>query len=842
MKKLTNQVSQPKVTNAEPIGPFRSSFGYTVQCYQFIAPAVIGLFLSRSPSAILQRVWTVIVDSFQCVFRGRTLSHIGQKVFKACPSFTNINSSTTVIFKRRIAGISTPLTHVFPHAPLGSFTLSVSRSGSEPLQTTTTLRAPASQICSSSNNYCSTFTTTNPTNSAVSPESLSANPKRRKFPKLSIGQILKTVMIYPRSTRIIFIHALILILVILNSNTHAADLGYLSSIDCGTLSPVEDSTICLQTTTTGGRTEGKLYSYTGSAWVEVTSSSSGGHVIKDEGTSRPQRTNLNFVGGGISCIDDPGNDETECTVSTSAAPGFDTIATGSNTTATMTVGTGASIAISGSGTVAATSLTASSATLATGITDETGTGVLVFNNTPTLTTPTIASFTNATHNHTNAAGGGQITDAALSTQVGIAKGGTNATTEAGARTNLAVPGLATTNVLTAQNTFEHDIQFDAATPAQIAANTDDYAGCADKVICRVSTDASRNLTGLAAASADYRIKLIVNVGTQNLVFKHDTTSTAANRFYTEAAGDLTLGSSRMALVFYDTVVSRWRVSLVTQGTITEVDTLDTVFDRGKTIDGATSFANGFRVTDSSGDGIVIYRDATSGPMVTCVVSTVENDCDKVFKLNSGKALQVKNSSGTNIFVVTETTGAVTEATINAESSGNTITLPYEWDMDTAACVAGSASHIWNTGIITAPTATCATGSNRVTAWANFPDSDGDVGMYISKHLPTGWTGNLDATIWWNTTGTGNAIFQIATKCYADDEADDAAFNTASTATAAAGTSGRPNVVTMSAITTTGCAAGELIRLKFLRNRTHASDTLNAALNVEKVIFTYRVAR
>jgi len=45
----------------------------------------------------------------------------------------------------------------------------------------------------------------------------------------------------------------------------------------------------------------------------------------------------------------------------------------------------------------------------------------------TLTTPTIASFTNATHNHTNSAGGGQLTDAALSSQVTVAKGGTNLT-------------------------------------------------------------------------------------------------------------------------------------------------------------------------------------------------------------------------------------------------------------------------------------------------------------------------------------------------------------------------------------------------------------------------------
>jgi hypothetical protein len=45
----------------------------------------------------------------------------------------------------------------------------------------------------------------------------------------------------------------------------------------------------------------------------------------------------------------------------------------------------------------------------------------------TLTTPTIANFTNATHNHTNAAGGGQLTDAALSSAVTVPKGGTGLT-------------------------------------------------------------------------------------------------------------------------------------------------------------------------------------------------------------------------------------------------------------------------------------------------------------------------------------------------------------------------------------------------------------------------------
>ena len=77
----------------------------------------------------------------------------------------------------------------------------------------------------------------------------------------------------------------------------------------------------------------------------------------------------------------------------------------------------------------------------------------------TLTTPTIASLTNAQHNHTDAAGGGQITDAALSAAVGVAKGGTAQTSytkgdilvATGATTLAKVPVGSNTQVLTADS-------------------------------------------------------------------------------------------------------------------------------------------------------------------------------------------------------------------------------------------------------------------------------------------------------------------------------------------------------------------------------------------------------
>lgn len=99
-------------------------------------------------------------------------------------------------------------------------------------------------------------------------------------------------------------------------------------------------------------------------------------------------------------------------------------------------------------------------------------------------------------------------------------------------------------------------------PAQLTANTDDYnpTGFNLATVLRVSTDASRNLTGLTAPSpARPKRVLLLNVGANALVLKHDQTSTAANRFYTPNNADYTIAQNSGALLEYDPTSSRWRV-------------------------------------------------------------------------------------------------------------------------------------------------------------------------------------------------------------------------------------------------------------------------------------------
>ena len=59
-----------------------------------------------------------------------------------------------------------------------------------------------------------------------------------------------------------------------------------------------------------------------------------------------------------------------------------------------------------------------SAQLATALTNETGTGLAVFNGSPVLTTPTIGSFANAGHTHADAAGGSDLLATAAETTTG----------------------------------------------------------------------------------------------------------------------------------------------------------------------------------------------------------------------------------------------------------------------------------------------------------------------------------------------------------------------------------------------------------------------------------------
>lgn len=94
------------------------------------------------------------------------------------------------------------------------------------------------------------------------------------------------------------------------------------------------------------------------------------------------------------------------------------------------------------------------------------------------------------------------------------------------------------------------------TATQLTANQNDYnpTSLSYANVLRISSDASRNITGLQGGT-DGRALTIHNVGTFPIVFKYeDTSSTAAYRF----SFACTLGGGQSMEISYDGVSSRWR--------------------------------------------------------------------------------------------------------------------------------------------------------------------------------------------------------------------------------------------------------------------------------------------
>jgi hypothetical protein len=101
------------------------------------------------------------------------------------------------------------------------------------------------------------------------------------------------------------------------------------------------------------------------------------------------------------------------------------------------------------------------------------------------------------------------------------------------------------------------------TPAQITASQDNYNPGGVGEFLRLSTDASRNITGLTftPGQLDGEKHFIANTGAQNIVLVHESaSSTAANRFHNTTGTDITLTPDQQAMIWYDATTARWRVT------------------------------------------------------------------------------------------------------------------------------------------------------------------------------------------------------------------------------------------------------------------------------------------
>lgn len=245
---------------------------------------------------------------------------------------------------------------------------------------------------------------------------------------------------------------------------------------------------------------------------------------------------------------------------------------------------------------------------------------------------------------------------------------------------------------------------------------------------------------------------------------------------------------------------------------------------------ANSLATAFKVGKDTSNYWALYHDVTDGLQFVGVCAGVVNDCNYTRKLNSGKFFSIKNSAGTEILTVTESTGAITNANINAEGSGNTLTIKDHMWRPFGACQNGVASSIWDYGTSNAPTPACK-GSATTKGVLQFPDGSTDLSTTIIEYLNGDWTGAIEGYLLWESasTSTNNVLWGIAIACAGPGESSDPAFTDddfpvdANNATA-----NTYNVTASNTVATTGtCTAGKLMHIRVKRRLSQAGDTLAA---------------
>lgn len=193
--------------------------------------------------------------------------------------------------------------------------------------------------------------------------------------------------------------------------------------------------------------------------------------------------------------------------------------------------------------------------------------------------------------------------------------------------------------------------------------------------------------------------------------------------------------------------------------------------------------------------------------------------------------------------VASETVTYTNKIIDAEATGNVLTVSSKVWMQAAGCLNATAGLFWDTPTSNPAVAACVTGTNTQKGVADFADGANSLSLQTGFQLPSDWTGAIDAKlIWLSSTTSGNVVWQVATICVATGETDDPAFNTASTVTdATQGTANQLNEAAITGVTTTGCAAGENLHLKVFRDPTNGSDTMAGTARLVGVELTVRRA-
>lgn len=197
--------------------------------------------------------------------------------------------------------------------------------------------------------------------------------------------------------------------------------------------------------------------------------------------------------------------------------------------------------------------------------------------------------------------------------------------------------------------------------------------------------------------------------------------------------------------------------------------------------------------------------------------------------------------GTETVVGRASTDTLTNKTLDAESTGNSITLPFTMYLTAAGCNNATAATAFDLPTSSAPSAVCL-GTTTTTGYLSYADGS-TTAATTHWSLPSDWSGALDITLHYSgsSSSTNNIRWQVSTSCVADGESLTAgSYNTASASNSAGPTTTpQRKSVTFSSVSMTNCAAGETVFFRFERVGGDGGDTYTGSAYLLAAEIRYR---
>ena len=243
-----------------------------------------------------------------------------------------------------------------------------------------------------------------------------------------------------------------------------------------------------------------------------------------------------------------------------------------------------------------------------------------------------------------------------------------------------------------------------------------------------------------------------------------------------------------------------------------------------------------------------WDDPTTGLRLTCIISGTPDACNRNIQILSGYTFNLRDNANADKFTFTGSTGALTNVTLDAEATGNTVTLTDERHWVVASCQNTTAQAVFDLAAANTPAPSCDTGSNTQKAYLAFDDT-ADEGFQDSWILPAGFTGAIDASFRWKATATSGTVgWCMQLIRVADGATSDPAFPAQASGNCVSdtvkGTTLQENVATISGVTCTSCVAGDHIYVRISRDANGSAVT--DSMTGDALLFTYgrtiRIAR